>query len=34
MFVLTIAAIAALVLTSVIGAERFAFALQGIRYGS
>jgi len=33
-FVLTIAAIAALVVTSIIGAERFAFALQGIRYGS
>ena len=33
-FVLTIATIAALVVTSVIGAERFAFALQGIRYGS
>jgi DNA-binding CsgD family transcriptional regulator len=34
LFVLTIAAIAALVMTSVIGAERFAFALQGIRYGN
>lgn len=33
LFVFTIAAIAALVLTSVIGAERFAFVLQGIRYG-
>jgi len=33
LFVFTIAAIAALVLTSVIGAERFAFILQGIRYG-
>lgn len=33
LFVFTIAAIAALVLTSVIGAERFAFLLQGIRYG-
>lgn len=34
MFVVSIAAIAALVLTSVIGAERFAFILQGIRYGN
>ena len=34
LFVFTIAAIAALVLTSVIGAERFAFVLQGIRYGN
>lgn len=33
LFVFAIAAIAALVLTSVIGAERFAFILQGIRYG-
>lgn len=33
LLVFTIAAIAALVLTSVIGAERFAFVLQGIRYG-
>ncbi len=33
LFVFTIAAIATLVLTSVIGAERFAFLLQGIRYG-
>ena len=33
LFVFTIAAVAALVLTSVIGAERFAFLLQGIRYG-
>ena len=33
LFVFTIAAVAALVLTSVIGAERFAFVLQGIRYG-
>lgn len=33
LFVFTIAAVAALVLTSVIGAERFAFILQGIRYG-
>jgi len=32
LFVFTIAAIAALVLTSVTGAERFAFILQGIRY--
>ena len=34
LFVFTIAAIAGLVLTSVIGAERFAFVLQGIRYGN
>ena len=34
LFVFAIAAIAALFLTSVIGAERFAFILQGIRYGS
>lgn len=33
LFVFTIAAIAVLVLTSVMGAERFAFLLQGIRYG-
>lgn len=33
LLVFSIAAIAALVLTSVIGAERFAFLLQGIRYG-
>lgn len=33
LLIFAIAAIAALVLTSVIGAERFAFALQGIRYG-
>ncbi|MBU1539118.1 MAG: helix-turn-helix transcriptional regulator [Alphaproteobacteria bacterium] len=34
LFVFSIAAVAALVLTSVIGAERFAFVLQGIRYGN
>jgi DNA-binding CsgD family transcriptional regulator len=33
LFVFAIAAVAALALTSVIGAERFAFVLQGIRYG-
>jgi len=33
LFVCTIAAIAALAMTSVLGAERFAFLLQGIRYG-
>jgi len=33
LFVFAIAAIAVLIMTSVIGAERFAFILQGIRYG-
>lgn len=33
LFVFAIAAIVALVLTSVMAAERFAFILQGIRYG-
>jgi DNA-binding CsgD family transcriptional regulator len=33
LFVFAIAAVAVLALTSVIGAERFAFVLQGIRYG-
>ncbi|MBU4040583.1 MAG: helix-turn-helix transcriptional regulator, partial [Alphaproteobacteria bacterium] len=33
LFVFAIAAIAVLVMTSVIGAERFAFLLQDIRYG-
>jgi len=33
LFVFSIAAVAVLALTSVIGAERFAFVLQGIRYG-
>jgi len=33
LFVFAIAAVAVLALTSVIGAERFAFILQGIRYG-
>jgi hypothetical protein len=33
LFVCTVAAIAVLAVTSVIGAEQFAFLLQGIRYG-
>jgi DNA-binding CsgD family transcriptional regulator len=33
LFVFAIAAVAVLALTSVIGAERFAFLLQGLRYG-
>jgi len=33
LFVFAIAAVAVLALTSIIGAERFAFLLQGLRYG-